>query len=178
MSDRFVTGDVDAARMTTSVPAGITATIDHIHRIDALDALVHAVGCRTWDLEEAMQLLEYLREVGVEPGRAITAAGYSPQRLHHFHKHTARRDGLDGRRWAPEDGTPTVYLLLASTEVVYVGCTEHAVERVAAHRLSGRPFDDAHYFTQPTLRDARDLEAVLIDQHRPVGNKRVEKRPT
>lgn len=180
--------DREPARMATNMPADVAANIDHIdrldrklariqdHRRDALAAMVQAVRRHPWPLEDAMCLLEYLRAAGVEAGLAIEAAGYRMQKLHHFHKRVARRDGDDERRWAPDDGTPTVYLLLLDGVVVYIGCTEHPIARVAAHRQDGRVFDDAHYFTQPTLHDARDLEAVLINQHRPAGNKRIEKR--
>jgi hypothetical protein len=64
-----------------------------------------------------------------------------------------------------------VYLLLRAGRVVYVGTSKNCGARIADHRASGRDFDRAYYiFAEDGDRDR--LEAILIRQLAPEGNKR------
>jgi hypothetical protein len=63
-----------------------------------------------------------------------------------------------------------VYLLMLKGKIVYVGESLNMPKRVAAHRVNGRPFDQAYYIA--TMANQRaNLERILIRAINPTGNR-------
>lgn len=70
-----------------------------------------------------------------------------------------------------------VYLLIYKGKVTYVGTSKNCADRIAAHRVAGRPFDAAYYiFAEPSERER--LERILITQMNPTGNVRGRRSAT
>tara|TARA_R110000764_G_scaffold224597_1_gene313822 strand:+ start:333 stop:881 length:549 start_codon:yes stop_codon:yes gene_type:complete len=70
-----------------------------------------------------------------------------------------------------------VYALISVSDVVYVGRSEgHQSHRVNKHHKSGKVFDEVILYRCRDAAHMKDLEAVLIDQHRPYYNRKAEPR--
>ena len=163
-----------------AIPDELQASVDHLATImrqiarleearqEAVAQLVVATGrLAPLGFEEANALHVALQETKV-PGRrdVLQATGWNHQQLARF-----RRDGL------PPRGIACVYLLLDGTEVVYVGRSGNARQRLKAHRKEKAGlWDEYQVFVCRDLNDARDLEAVLIRQHAPRLNQRFKNR--
>jgi hypothetical protein len=76
---------------------------------------------------------------------------------------------------APGAGTPVVYVLLRGGTIVYVGQSTDVKARVGSHRAT-KSFDAVELYICDSVLEAADLEAVLINQHLPQYNKRIERR--
>jgi hypothetical protein len=75
----------------------------------------------------------------------------------------------------PRKGIHCVYLLIKDSEVVYVGRSQNLKLRLKQHRRD-KDFDRHEFYRCESIDKAKDLEAVLIQQHRPRLNQRIEKR--
>lgn len=69
-----------------------------------------------------------------------------------------------------------VYLLKLAGEVVYIGRSRNVRVRVKDHRRD-KTFDSVEVIPVDSAHAACDLEAVLLQQHRPRLNRRIEQRP-
>lgn len=158
------------------VPAELKATLDHICRIDrqierltaaradAMRQAITAAGRLSLDRQAGAALSRWLSTRNVQGrGWICQAAGWSSQRL---------------RSSYPPRGIPCVYLLLLGADVVYVGRSEHVKPRIERHKKDKRGlFNGAEIIECLSTEAMIDLEAVLIEQHRPSLNVRHERRP-
>lgn len=145
-------------------------------REDTLNATESSLKRRVWTIEEAVELWETTKRLEVV-GRntLVEATGWSIQSLIRYKE--------SGEIPPPMKGQNVVYLLLDGSEVVYIGCTRTAVKRLAQHRKRRRQdsefqWDSTEFIRCDSEEHARDLEAILQQQHRPKYNKRIEKRTT
>lgn len=75
-----------------------------------------------------------------------------------------------------QPGPHAVYWLMQDpADVVYVGRSKDVISRVWSHRQS-KDFDSWDWIDCDSAHEQADLEAILIDQHKPILNKRREKR--
>lgn len=154
-----------------AIPDDVAANLQHVMALnykiqrlsenlrDAVDVLASSVA--RWDVSDARQALrvcEMLTEQQV-PGRGAVRSSLKPfvnmgHRINHC-----------------------VYVLLYNAEVVYVGRSAgKQSERVKQHDKNGKIFDEVVLYECRDRKHMFDLEAVLIDQHRPRYNQRLEVR--
>ena len=75
----------------------------------------------------------------------------------------------------PRKGIHCVYLLIKDSEVIYIGRSQNLKIRLGQHKRD-KDFDKHEFYRCESINKAKDLEAVLIQQHRPILNQRIEKR--
>jgi hypothetical protein len=175
------------------VPESLAANIDHLGIINrqierlivAKRDAIHAVRSaaeRAADEppEVAAAAYDYtLERVGCHHVTVLRAMGWSSIE----HARTAgNRHGTTGPPpldpYAfPKQGTPCVYALLVGKTVTYVGRSLYVKQRLKQHYKDGRRYDSAQWWACDSESEARDLEAVLQQQHRPAWNARIEARP-
>lgn len=154
-----------------AVPEDLRATIEHavkltqkIERLkqaqrEAMQAAAEAAKrWRPVDMKVAQRLCDDLRDAEI-PHRGLVREAL------HVGNNKLRVDRC------------VVYALVSEGVIVYVGRSMNAVkERVRSHDSAGKIFDEVHLYQCRSESHMRDLEAVLIDQHRPLYNIRQERR--
>lgn len=161
------------------VPADITATVDHIVRIQlkinrlqeshrsSLAALEQAVArCPRVSPGAIADLCGSLRDVGSKGSMILNRAVPSDDRPAPAVDHPRLRNGVC-----------VVYVLLRQNVPVYVGRSRQIRNRLKRHLNEGtKLFDRAEVYLVDGPAEAADLEAVLQQQHAPQYNVRIEKR--
>lgn len=168
-------------------PNDVEATLRHIELLilkqrrlaaaqkEATEVLEDLVGRHQWSAQSAMALRQRMNEYEVwHRGSIFQRTGWTMDKakrvLHADHVKTNPRNSMVG------SGIECVYALIEAGEVVYVGISRNVSQRFKAHRRSGNTFDEWEIYPCENRKAARDLEAVLIQQHRPARNVRVERR--
>jgi predicted GIY-YIG superfamily endonuclease len=164
---------VGAPAERVPAPDDLLANVEHVLRVtakiatltDALQDAINAtaVAAERWrssgahprDMENVYQILRD----GSVPGRGAMSPILRNPKPHP----------------APDAGVPVVYVLLRRGTIVYVGQSTDVKSRVSSHRRT-KSFDAVELYVCDSQLEAADLEAVLIDQHRPQYNKRIERR--
>lgn len=119
--------------------------------------------------EMVADIYEWLKANGIPAGQICRSLGFAPSEIAY-----AKREGVPP---LPKPGRFCVYLLKQEGFVNYVGFSGNVRARLKTHRrLKQIPFDDYEIFRIGSKAEALDLEAVLIQQHRPPYNRRIEKR--
>lgn len=138
-----------------SYEAAIVATGNQLYRDEVIE-------------DHMITLYKFLKNNDVV-GRSILveAAGYNSNQL----SYCARNE----TQMHPRKGIHCVYLLLKENQVVYIGRSSNLKARLKQHKKD-KDFDSSQFYRCESFNDSRDLEAVLIQQHRPTLNLRIEKR--
>lgn len=97
----------------------------------------------------------------------LESAGYSSNELAYYARSETQQH--------PRKGINCVYLLLKDNQVIYIGRSANLKSRLNQHRRD-KDFDNSEFHRCDSLNQAKDLEAILIQQHRPILNQRIEKR--
>lgn len=173
----------------TGLPEDVAANIEHIKRlrskIESLEeiydesarALSASVRRYRWSIDDAILLIESLPS-----GRgfrhmmqAIQSSGWTRRQVTEIMKERRLRRE-QGNQYMPKNGTPCVYVLRLHGVTVYVGRSINVRERMKNHKKSGNTYDDYEIYICESKKEMIDLEAVLIQQYRPVRNRRIERR--
>jgi hypothetical protein len=174
----------------TGLPDDVAANIDHIKRLrskiqsleeiynESADALIASIKRHRWSVDEAILLSESVpRGRGFRfMGNAIPASGWNGRQISQIIKDRRLRQE-QGNQFIPRHGTPCVYVLRLHGVTVYVGRSINVRERMKTHRKTGNTYDAYEIYICESKKEMIDLEAVLIQQHRPIRNRRIERRP-
>lgn len=169
------------------LPPDVEATLRHIELLiekqarlaqaqdEATQVLRDLVRKHRWSADLALYFHGRLGTGGVKHrGPIFQGTGWSLDRLRRVEQYRAAIDEPRNAMVGP--GVEAVYALIDGGQVVYVGRTSHLSQRLKAHRRNGNTFDEWETYPCESRKHARDLEAVLIQQHRPPRNRRIETR--
>lgn len=169
------------------LPPDVEATLQHIELLiakqarladaqsDATDVLMDLVRRHPWSADQAQYLRDRLAANNVKHrGPILQMTGWSNTRLSKVQE--LRLAQKQPRNAMVGKGVEVVYVLIEDGQVVYIGISAHVRERFKQHRRNGNTFDEWEIYPCESRKAARDLEAVLIQQHRPPRNRRVESR--
>lgn len=168
------------------LPPDIQANLDHAMRLrEKISKLSAALKDTGLSLEQSIrrnsltieQAVEIYRNTQGIPRRneICSATGWTPGKLRYFISDCEKRERL-GRSYVPPDGIHCVYVMFRHEVCVYVGRSKNMRSRIKQHEKNGNHFDYIEVYQVRTFRESQDLEAVLQQQHKPVRNRRTEKR--
>lgn len=157
---------LESLRVTAAHISNIEKKISSLRkaREDAFRQLVQAAGRERLNFDDAASLYTMLKEYGIPASEALKAAGWTWQMI------------KQGSSPITGSGVHAVYALIVDGKVVYVGRSSNVRVRLRHHRRNGIAYDRVEVYRCSSKAAAADLEAVLQQQHRPVMNRRIEKR--
>lgn len=171
----------------SGLPDSVAHTIQHLllvqgkmktleaARRSTIEVLMDMIPKESWTLDEAAHFMELLRKHGVKYRlELLSATGWSDQEIKY--QLVFRQAKANPRRMKIPNGVHCVYVLMQHGVVVYIGRSRNLNARLSSHRASGNKFDDWEVYPCRSADEAADLEAVLQQQHRPIRNKRTERR--
>lgn len=173
------------------LPKDVQANLDHAIRIrqkidrleatyrESVAALDASISRHKWTFYEALELYAAIPDDKrfTWISTAFSKTGWSRGEIRYSIQEDDDRGGILNR-YIPPKGTPTVYALIEDGQVVYVGRSMNVRNRMKQHRKSGNTYDDYEIYICGSDNEMKDLEAVLIQQHHPRRNVRVERRTT
>lgn len=173
----------------SSLPDDVQSNMQHAILIDqkikrleetrrqTLEALGESIARHRWDLDQAADLFTFVSRYPKMPflRTACSRSGWNGQKIAYFLKERETQEEM-GLRYIPTSGVHAVYVLMMNGVVVYVGRSRNVRQRLKNHRRNNI-FDDYEVYICESLRESKDLEAVLQQQHRPLRNIRIEQRP-
>lgn len=168
------------------LPADVQANLDHAIRLhDKIESLIRALDEVTSALAQSIQRSPITMDQAIDiylltegmPNRSriCSATGWSASKIRYFISEGRDRARL-GRSYIPPDGVHCVYALFRHGVCVYVGRSKAIRKRIKTHKKTGNDFDYLEVYPVTSLQESQDLEAILQQQHRPIRNKRTEKR--
>lgn len=168
------------------LPPDIQSNLNHAMRLrdkiatltSALNETVHAleqsIQRNPLTIEQALKIYEDTKGVP-RRNQICLATGWTAGKIRYFMSEAEKRESL-GKSYVPPDGIHCVYVLFRHGVCVYVGRSQKVRSRLANHRKNGNSFDFLEVYSVSTFDESKDLEAVLQQQHRPIRNRRTEKR--